>query len=68
MLCPGGDVGLRPWDVATGKDLGWFPTAAPATARFTADGSRQLVGVFFSQAGFRRRRRFWAWCKRRCTN
>ena len=39
----GGD-GLRAWDVATGKDLGWFPTAASATAaRFTADGKAILT-------------------------
>ena len=40
----GGDVGLRAWDTATGKDLGWFPTAAPATsAQFTADGKTLLT-------------------------
>src|SRR5262249_19791414 len=43
-LVSGGDVGLRAWDVATGKDLGWFPTAAPATAaRFAADGKTLLT-------------------------
>ena len=43
-LVSGGDVGLRAWDVATGKDLGWFPTAAPATAaRFTPDGKTLLT-------------------------
>jgi WD40 repeat protein len=43
-LVSGGDVGLRAWDVATGKDLGWFPTAAPATAaQFTPDGKAILT-------------------------
>jgi WD40 repeat protein len=43
-LVSGGDVGLRAWDVATGKDLGWFPTAAPATsARFAPDGKTILT-------------------------
>jgi WD40 repeat protein len=43
-LVSGGDVGLRVWDVATGKDLGWFTTAATATAgRFTADGKALLT-------------------------
>ena len=40
----GGDAGLRAWDVATGKDLGWSPSAAPATAaRFSADGKTLLT-------------------------
>src|SRR5262245_14768973 len=39
----GGDVGLRPWDVATGKDLGWFPTAAPATAALFAPDGKTLL-------------------------
>ncbi len=43
-LVSGGDVGLLAWDLATGKDLGWFPTAAPATsARFTPDGKTLLT-------------------------
>ena len=43
-LVSGGDVGLRAWDVATGKDLGWFPKAAPATAvRFALDGKTLLT-------------------------
>jgi WD40 repeat protein len=42
-LVSGGDVGLRAWDVATGKDLGWS-TAAPATsAQFTPDGKNLLT-------------------------
>jgi WD40 repeat protein len=42
-LVSGGDVGLRAWDVATGKDLGWFPTAPATAARFTADGKTLLT-------------------------
>jgi WD40 repeat protein len=43
-LVSGGDAGLRAWDVTTGKDLGWFPTAAPATsAQFTPDGKTILT-------------------------
>jgi WD40 repeat protein len=43
-LVSGGDVGLRAWDVATGKDLGWFPSAAPATAaQFAPDGKTLLT-------------------------
>ncbi len=43
-LVSGGDVGLRAWDVATGKDLGWFPTAAPATAaQFSPDGKTLIT-------------------------
>jgi WD40 repeat protein len=43
-LVSGGDVGLRAWDVATGKDLGWFPNPAPATAaQFTPDGQTLLT-------------------------
>lgn len=43
-LVSGGDVGLRAWDVATGRDLGWFPTAAPATAvQFIPDGKSLLT-------------------------
>src|SRR5262245_10020374 len=43
-LVSGGDVGLRAWDMATCKDLGWFPTAAPATAaHFTPDGKSLLT-------------------------
>ncbi len=38
-LVSGGDVGLCAWDVATGKNLGWFATTAPATsAQFMPDG------------------------------
>jgi WD40 repeat protein len=38
-LISGADVGLRAWDVATGKDLGWFQAPAPATAaQFSPDG------------------------------
>jgi|GEM_PF-1928216 len=43
-LVSGGDVGLRAWDVATGKDLGWFPNVAAATAaRFASDGKTLLT-------------------------
>src|SRR5438105_3487569 len=43
-LVSGGDIGLRAWDVATGKDLGWFPTATSATAaRFSPDGKTLLT-------------------------
>jgi WD40 repeat protein len=43
-LISGGGVGLRAWDVATGKDLGWFPTAAPADAvQFAPDGKTLLT-------------------------
>jgi len=36
--------GLCAWDVATGKNLGWFPTAAPATsAQFSPDGKSILT-------------------------
>src|SRR5436190_24177112 len=41
----GGDVGLRAWDVATGKDLGWFPTAARATAAHFAPDGRSLLTI-----------------------
>src|ERR1700722_12031126 len=48
-LVSGGDVGLRAWEVATGKDLGWFPTAVLGTAaratsaQFTPDGKALLT-------------------------
>ncbi len=43
-LVSGGDVGLIAWDVASGKDLGWFPTPTSATAaRFTPDGKGLLT-------------------------
>jgi WD40 repeat protein len=43
-LVSGGDVGLCAWDVATGKDLGWFPGGAPGTAaRFAPDGQTLLT-------------------------
>jgi WD40 repeat protein len=43
VLVSGGDCGLCAWEVATGKELGWFPSAVPATsARFTLDG-KELV-------------------------
>jgi WD40 repeat protein len=43
-LVSGGDVGLCAWDVATGKNLGWFPTSAPANAaQFTPDGKAVLT-------------------------
>ncbi len=38
-LVSGGDVGVLAWDVATGKELGWFRDRFPATAaHFSADG------------------------------
>jgi WD40 repeat protein len=43
-LVSGGDVGLCAWDLATGKELGWFRTSLPATsARFTPDGKEILT-------------------------
>jgi WD40 repeat protein len=43
-LVSGGDVGLCAWDVATGKELGWFRNAISATAaRFTPDGKALLA-------------------------
>jgi WD40 repeat protein len=43
-LISGGDVGLCAWDVATGKELGWFRDKVPATAaRFTPDGKTLLT-------------------------
>ncbi len=43
-LVSGGNVGLCAWDVATGKDLGWFRENKSATAvRFTADGKALLT-------------------------
>jgi WD40 repeat protein len=43
-LVSGGDVGLRAWDVTSGKDLGWFPNVAQATAaRFASDGKNLLT-------------------------
>src|SRR5262245_59812139 len=44
-LVSGGDVGLRAWDVATGKDLGWFPTVAPATAAHFARYGKTLLTI-----------------------
>jgi WD40 repeat protein len=48
----GGDVGLRAWDVATGKDLGWFATAVPAHAvQFSADGKTLLSTDSWRRSG-----------------
>jgi WD40 repeat protein len=48
VLISGGDVGLCAWDVATGRDLGWFRTRLPATAvRFSADGTTLTAGDNF---------------------
>src|ERR1700720_4941962 len=44
-LVSGGDVGLRAWDVATGKDLGWFPKAAPAPCDRFAILSKTLLTI-----------------------
>jgi WD40 repeat protein len=42
-LVSGGD-GRRAWDVATGKDLGWFRNTTPATAaQFAPDGKTILT-------------------------
>jgi WD40 repeat protein len=44
VLISGGDVGLRAWDVATGKDLGWFRERAPASAAcFSPDGKTLIT-------------------------
>jgi len=43
-LVSGGDTGLCAWDVASGKDLGWFANNAPASAaQFTPDGKTLLT-------------------------
>jgi WD40 repeat protein len=43
-LISGGDVGLCAWDVATGKELGWFRDALAATAAcFMPDGKTLLT-------------------------
>jgi WD40 repeat protein len=56
-LVSGDDGGLCAWDVATGKDLGWFRNPTPATAvRFAPDGKTLLTadnsgGIRLLQAG-----------------
>src|SRR5262245_48725460 len=43
-LVSGGDVGLCAWDVATGRELGWFRKTVPASAaRFSPDGKMLLT-------------------------
>jgi WD40 repeat protein len=43
-LVSGGDVGLCMWDVATGKELGWFRERAPASkVQFLPDGKTLIT-------------------------
>jgi WD40 repeat protein len=43
-LVSGGDVGALVWDVATGKERGWFQSRSPATAAyFSIDGKVLLT-------------------------